>query len=201
MATGKRTKIMCVTTSCCSIYFLTIEIWSETTCHYVEIQEKGGKDVCVYTFNGKKEINEEFKLEQPVLLAGIHSSDGKNLVLPAGGYKIVKNEFEFIPQQTQSKKYCYIREVKGQFLGHSYHYEIEICISISIDFLFGDKGIVQIGTNLSEEEIKKVLDSGGEISFDEDVTIQEKEVNFTLEKGKYILNSDGNIYLQNIKVK
>ena len=201
MKTEKKTKIVCVTISCCSLGFISIEIWRETTCHYVEIRDGEEKDVCNYTFDGEKEINDSIIIEQPVLLAGLYSSKGKNLVLPTGSYDVNKNQFEFIPKQAKGKEYCYIREVEGEFLGHSYHYKIELCIIISFDIDFGDKSVVEIATNLSEEEIKKVIVNNGEVTFNEDEIIQDEKVNFTLSKGNYIVNEDGKVYLQNIKVK
>lgn len=192
---------ICVTTTCCSVGIFGVEIWSETTCNYFTVEED-----CSMEINSPEKINENLVLDKPVLLAGlVKNKEGENmrLAIPAGQYSVKENRFKFNALKVSSEKYCWTREVSGSLFGNSYHYKIKLCVSFSLDARFenNNNGIVELNTNLDKDQINKVIENNEKIVFNEDIKFEKKEVDFILKKGEYILNKDGFIYLQNIKVK
>lgn len=194
---GKKTKLFCITTSCCSGFGISIEIWSETVCHYVEVVEGQEKHTYTINFETDKLMNGKFEVKQPILLAGLFADNGNNLVLPKGNYEVIDNSLTFQPKSAEVDTYCYIKEVNGEIFGHSYHWSVRICISIS----FGSKGVVSIETGLTDAQLVELLRKGGKLSINNEINIQKDGLNFTLNPGEYIVNEDGKIYLQNIEVK
>lgn len=196
---GDKTKLFCVTTSCCSFLFFTVEIWSETTCHYVSAEKIGGKS---YSYSFSFETNEKnlksLGVKDDILLAGLTSKDGNPLFLPKGQYKVYNNKIYFNPielskSSLKAKKYCYIREVKGHLFGHDYSYNINICIS------FGrNSAVISLKPELTKEEILKM---NNQIEFSEDIIINEKGIDYIFKAGKHYLNDNGYVYVQGIKVK
>jgi len=192
-----RTKLMCVTVSCCGVGPFSIEIWKETTCHYVEVRNRTSQNVYAMTFetNGTPS---EVTVPEDVMLAGMFAENGDNLVLPRGRYAVANNEIQFTPTTFKARKYCYIREVKGELFGHAYEYTIDICISFGRS---SAKGVVAVNPRLSEDQLTQIMRAGGELKFKEDVRIQTDGINYTLKAGKYTVNQDGNIYLQNAQLR
>jgi len=198
-----KTKIFCVTTSCCGFGFFSIEIWSETICHYVEVQKtsKGS-----FNYSMKFKTNEKglkrMSVKEDLLLAGLTSEKGESLYLPMGNYDVIGNEIFFTPKVVDSSfrkaRYCYIREVSGTLFGHDYQYSIEICISFGRD---SKGGTVSINPKLTSLELSKLSQLNNEIEFTKDININEDGLNYTLKAGKYIVNSDGYIYQQGTKIK
>lgn len=188
-----KTKLFCVTVSCCGIGPFGIEIWSEKTCHYVYTTNRS----IVYSFNTNNTLN-SVNVKEDVILAGQFDENGQNLVLPAGDYPVKENSIEFTPSPYAAKKYCYKREVSGTILGHEYNYSIDICIS----FGKSNKGVVEIKPAFNAELTAKILESEDKIfEIKNDVQFKEDGLNYVLKAGKYILNENGTAYQQNVIVK
>jgi hypothetical protein len=188
-----KTKIFCVTLSCCGIGPFSVDIWSETTCHYVS----SGRIMSSYSFNTKDDLK-EVEVKEDVILAGQFAKNGDNLVLPMGKYSVKNGQIEFTASTTKARQYCYIKEVSGTLFGHDYEYSIKICVS------FGrmSNGVVSINPQLKPEQVSQILKSDDKtIELKESITIKEDGLNYTLKAGKYIINEDGNAYLQNVKLK
>lgn len=197
--TAPRVKLFCVTVSCCSVGPVGIEIWSETTCHYVSVHKIGSN---TYTHGVKFQTEgnpKEITIGEDVLLAGFKTDEGEDLILAAGTYPVEDNVMYFNPTTYKARRYCYERDVKGNFMGHDYSYHIEICVSFGR--AANDKGVVAIDPKLSDEQLAELAKNGNEISFDEDMTISDKNVSYTVTKGTYTVNEDGNIYIQNTPLK
>ena len=195
---ANRVKLFCITTSCCGIGPIGVEIWHETTCHYVAVHKtaKGDFNYSI-KFETSKNLN-EIEIKEDVLLAGYVDESGDNLVLEAGKYLVENNEMFFNPTTFRAKKYCYIREVSGNFLGHDYEYHIEICVSFGKS---SNKGTVSIDPKLSKEQIAELQNGNSEVEFLRDVTIKDENVNYVINAGKYIVNEDGLIYMQNTNLR
>lgn len=189
---NQKTKLLCITTSCCSLVFFTVEVWSQTTCHYVESNRMS------MILDNDKNLD-KIEVIEDVLLAGHVNNDGENLVLPKGVYDIENNEINFTPSTFKAKKYCYVMEAQGVFLGHEYEYSITICISFGRN---SNKGIVVVTPKLTNAELNQILSSKDKtIVFNEDTVIKRDNIDFTLKAGEYIVNEDGNIYLQHVLLK
>lgn len=186
-----KVKLFCVTVSCCGIGPFGFEIWNQKTCHYVS----SGRMMASYIFNTNENLK-EVEVKEDFILAGQFAENGDNLVLPMGKYPVINGQIEFTPSTLKAKQYCYIREVSGNLFGHEYNYTIKICIS------FGkmSNGVVSINPNLNAEQLSQILSSKDKtIELIKSITINEDGLNYTLKAGKYIINEDGNAYLQNIK--
>ena len=192
--TTNKVKLFCVTLSCCGVGPFGIEIWSERTCHYVS----SGKVMASYSFN-TKDVLKEVVVNQDVILAGQFAENGDNLVLPTGKYIVTNGQIEFTPTTTMAKVYCYIREVSGNLLGHDYNYSIKICISFG---KASNNGVVVLTPKLDSNQLTELLKSNDRtIELKENIIIKEDNINLSLKAGKYTINEDGNIYLQNVVLK
>lgn len=189
-----KTKLFCVTVSCCSVGIFGIDIWHETTCHSVS----AGKTLASYSFNTKDDIK-EVEVKEDVILAGQYAESGDNLVLPAGKYTVKNSQIEFTPSTAKTKQYCYIREVSGAFFGHEYQYTINICVSFGKN---SNTGVVSLTPKLTNDQLAEILKTEDRtIELKENVTIKEDGINYTIKAGKYNINEDGNAYLQNVNFK
>ena len=111
-AQAKRQKLFCVTVSCCSIGIFTIDIWHETTCHYVSTQKtvQGKEYNTSMKLDTKEELN-EIEIPEDVVLAGVQNEKRETLVLWKGKYDVVDNVIYFtagtIPEAyTCSLRFC-----------------------------------------------------------------------------------------------
>jgi hypothetical protein len=204
--TESKTKLFCVTQSCCSFGLFSVEIWSETTCHYVDAQ-RTAKGFFNYSmkFKTSEKGLKKLGITEDLLLAGLTSKEGKSLYIPKGTYEVINNEIFFTPivvttSALKKRKYCYIREVSGSLFGHDYSYEINVCISFRKN---SKRGTISLTPKLSSLDLQKLSSSrfNNEIEFFKDTTIKEDGINYTIKAGKYIVNSDGKIYLQGVKIK
>ena len=193
---AKKVKIACITTSCCGIGPFGFEIWSEKTCVYVSAEKSGNQSKVLYSFKSKETLS-EVTVKEDVILAGQFAENGDNLILPIGKYTVKDGQIEFTPKTAKPTKYCYIREVSGNILGHEYEYTIKICITVELS-----KGVVAITPKLSSDELSQILKSTSQ-SFEikNDIVIREDGLNYTIKSGKYIMNEDGNAYIQNVNVR
>ncbi len=194
---NKRTLLWCVTTSCCGIGPFSIEVWSETTCTYVSKikNEKGEEFSHSLKFESKDKV-EEVNVPEDVMLAGIYDEMGNNLVLENGNYKVENNQIFFNPKSVVAKtRHCIIRTVQGSFFGHDYGYTIELCIT----YRTANNGFITITPKLNKEQLAQLLEKGeNEIEFKEDISLEKEGVDYTIKAGKYKVNEDGNIYIQNV---
>lgn len=191
-----RTKLFCVTNSCCSFYFFTVEVWSETNCHYVSAE---GKDECSVEFNSNEPIS-KINVPRDIILAGLYAENGNNFTLPQGTYEVDENnKIFFKPNQAKATRYCYERSVKGSFFGHEYSYSIKICIEFSSRS--HSYGVASIEPMLSDEQLARLLESGEPIVFSENITIQEDDLNVNINAGEYTINKDGKAYMQSVRIR
>jgi hypothetical protein len=203
-----RYKLFCTTTSCCSLPFISIEVWSHTTCHYVRVEEvetKSNSNVSnqiVMTLGSNEEIPSILTLDEDVILAGLKTETGESLIMPKGEYKVVDGQISFEAKSVSLTRICYTKEVSGSFFGHDYEYSIDICVYVpEITIKSNDnKGAVSLALNLSKEQLIKLNEENNIIEFYEDITIEDENINFTLKAGKYKVNKNGNLYLQNVNL-
>lgn len=192
-----RMKLFCITVSCCSIGPVGVEVWHETTCHYVSVHKTAKGDFNYSVKFESKEDLKEIKIEEDVLLAGFLSEEGENLILPAGNYYVENNEMFFNPVSFKARRYCYERDVKGNLLGHDYSYHIEICVS----FGKSSKGIVGVSPKFTDEQLLELQKNDNVIELYDDIVVKDENVNYTFKSGKYTVNEDGVIYVQNTELK
>ena len=194
---------VCVTVSCCGIGPFSLEIWSETTCNYVTVNVNKNSDpskanMLVATFNNGVPIKDhKINVTEDVLLAGSYDDQTKTaLFLPKGDYEVDNNSIEFLPIERPSIKICIKRVVNGSLFGNTYSYTINFCIIIPSPVL-----LKALNPNFSLEEMNRIKSSGtADFEVNEDTLVSQDNINFTLKKGIYKVNSDGTIYLQFQKV-
>ncbi len=183
----------CVTVSCCGIGSFGIEIWSQTTCYWYD---NSGK--VIIKLNSDVKVK-ELELNEDTLLAGIKNENGEDLLMVKGNYPIINNEIVVKVKVTKPKVHCIGAESSGSFFGNDYTSNWSYCWT----WIWDKNGIgnLSITPTLNVKE-KELLSSGNiEVDILKDVYFEDEEINFTLKAGKYIINQDGNIYLQNIKFK
>lgn len=191
--TASRTKLFCIKESCCSAWIFGIEIWSQTTCHYVS----AGKIISTMYFETHDKV-EQVEVSEDILLAGEFSDTGEHLILPKGVYPVKDNQIEFNPLKGKSKTYCYIREVSGNLLGHDYQYNIKLCVTLGKN----SNGVVSIKPQLNKDELERLLQSENKsFKINEDIILKEDGLNCIVKAGQYIMNEDGHAYLQNFSIK
>ena len=184
----------CVTVSCCGIGPFGFEIWSQTTCYWYE-----GKNKVSLQFSGSTK-DTEITFDQDYLLAGVHSNDGEDLVLPNGKYQLTNNEIIFTPKVSKPKVHCIGADSSGTIFGHHYEAHSQYCWT----WLWDNKsnsGNLTITPEINASDKLELSKGNTEITIEKDVILKDDTVNYTLLAGKYILNQDGNIYLQNVILK
>lgn len=202
--TSQRRKILCITESCCGIGPFEITIYSVKTCHYVSVEQRtngtsSSNNRISYLFD-TKELVKEVNVKEDVILAGQYDSNGDNFVMPAGTYPVKDKQIDFTPTSLKAKKYCYIRETSGNFLGHDFEYTIKICVEVSLK---SNKGALSITPTQNSSVKPNNLESSkrNTFSINKDVKINEDGFNFVIKAGEYILNDDGTAYINNVKLK
>ena len=193
--------IACYKLSCCGIDGFGIEIWSVRRCHYVYIDDaKNGSsnNPEVGTHTLEFEFTENVKslnFENDIILANTEDNDDTVLVLPKGEYPVIDNTITFNASRIKIKKICEEEVNEGNFLGHEYSYTITICVYYPT---WAKRGLIKITPKLSEDEINQIKDTGSEIEFGKNLEIKLGDFNYTLNSGKYFVNPDGNIYIENV---
>ena len=198
--TGKKRLISCIVTSCCGIGAFGIEIWSEKTCMYVsKVKNSTGEEFSHSLKFQSSESVTSLSIPEDVMLAGMYDDNGNNLILKSGKYKVENNEMFFNPVTSKAiRQHCLIREVDGNFMGHEYHYSISICIS----FRTANNGFITITPKLDKEQLNQLLQKeNNEIEFKDEISLEKDGFNYTIKAGKYTVNEDGNIYIQNVQVE
>jgi fructose-1,6-bisphosphatase len=198
---SSKIKIACYTLSCCGIGPIGIEIWSVKRCHYVYTADVTSKNQNSEHYKLEFETNENVNnliFENDVILANSEDDDGNVIILPKGEYEVKDNSITFEANKIKIKKVCIEETNSGQFLGHEYNYTITIC---AYYIGWGKKATLTITPKFSDEELIKLKEFGNFIEFDKDLTIKVENFNFTLNKGKYYVNEDGNIYLENVQLE
>jgi hypothetical protein len=190
---AERTLLYCVTTSCCSLGIFSIEVWKQTTCHYVSSNR-------VSVEFHPPVSQPDVEVYEDLLLAGVMNSRGEGLILPKGRYRVEGNQINFTPQTYKAARtYCYHIESEGTILGHSYSINRKWCITFGKD---ARTGVVEIDTDLPTDVLQKLRTSNADdryMNFSRDTRICDKgTVDFNLPAGKYFVNDDGIIYLQNV---
>lgn len=200
----KRIIKQCVTISCCSLWGFSVNLMSSTTCHEVTIYSKNGIsstiNSCVMSFKTDNPITEKtITINEDVVLAGIYDEEKNSMYLPRGVYPIINNAIEFTPvslRQSCCGTICYTVSGHGHLLGISYNFSIRICYT-PILLREGTKTSYVITPTLTAEQKALIPSSNHEFILDSDLVVSENGNNIKIEKGIYIINDDGNIYLQN----
>ncbi len=157
------------------------------------------------TFDPSKPIDvKTLTVDEDALLSGMLDANGNTLILPKGDYVVNNNSIDFSAVQldvaSKAKKYCYEVVAHGAIFGHPYNYDVSICITINVNKGKNTNGSVAITPTLNESDIKLLKSANNEFVLEEDIVIKENDLYFTISKGKYFINEDGNAYLQNYKV-
>ena len=196
------TKLVCVTVSCCSLVVVSVEVWSHTVCYYVEVEENGEKSYnAEIKFNSENDVNESVVFEHDVLLPGYKTENGNSLILPKGEYLVENNVLtaNLVESKVNNETcYCVTKVVEGSFLGHDYSYSVTVCLCISKSA--NNRGLVVITPELSDEEIDG-LSRENTFRIKNDVKFDKDDFNFTIPKGEYYINENGDIYIPNFDIK
>ena len=184
---------ICATVSCCGIGIFSVDVWSQTSCY----EYSSGKVILNFKDSTK---NSEVVIDEDLLLVGLKSEKGEDLILQKGKYPILDNEFSFIPITTKATVHCIKGSYSGSIFGHEYSGGTSYCWTWIWDSKSTNSNLI-ITPELSLKD-KEQLNSGNtDVTLDKDVVLKDGEVDYIVKAGKYILNQDGNIYLQNIKRK
>jgi hypothetical protein len=191
--TSAKKHTFCITLSCCGIGILSVDVWSQTTCYSYSSSK------ATLRFAGSTK-DSEVTIVDDVLLAGIYSEKGDDLILPKGKYMLVNNEISFTPVASKAKVHCVSSHYSGTFFGESYSGGVKYCWTWIWDSR-SSNGNLTITPELSQSQKEQLAKGSAEITFNKDFIAKDSEVNYTVKAGKYTVNQDGNIYLQNIKLK
>ncbi len=195
-STTSKTKLACYTLSCCGIGSFGIEIWSVKRCHYFYTADAKGTSTHILEFETKEKIDKLF-FEEDVILANSYDEDGSVLILPKGNYTVTNNSISFTASKIKLKKYCFEETNSGQLFGHEYNYTITIC---GYYIGWGKTGSLAITPKLTTEELTKLKETENMIVFNDDKTIDFGNFSYTMKKGSYFVNEDGNIYLESVNL-
>ena len=194
-----KTMIACYTLSCCGF----VEFWTVKRCHYVYIANaKNGSsnnpEAGTHTleFESLEDVK-SLKFENDVILANTEADDDTVSVLPKGEYPVINNTITFNANRIKIKKICEEEVNQGSFFGHTYSYTITYCVYYPT---WEKRGLIKITPKLSEEELNQIKDTGSEIEFDKSHEIKLGDFSYTLNSGKYFVNPDGNIYIENVNL-
>lgn len=189
-----KTKIACYTLSCCGIGPIGIEIWGVKRCYYVYTEGKTAMHSIEFESNEKVD---NLIFENDVVLPNTFDSEGNAFIIPKGTYSVNNNTFSFPQSKVKIKKICLEETNTGVLFGHEYSYSITIC---AYYLGWGKTSSFVITPKFNTEELSKVLNSGGIIEFKDDKVLKFENFSYILNKGKYLVNEDGNIYIENAKI-
>ncbi|UPQ80374.1 hypothetical protein M0M57_05925 [Flavobacterium azooxidireducens] len=198
-----RTKLFCITTSCCGLGPFSVQIWSQTTCYYGSVHNMtnsiNGQIEEVEIIFEEKIKEKELQVTQDFLLPTLNK--GEYVTIPKGTYSVIDgNKLMITPPQTQARiaVVCVTRVIKGEFFGHPYSSTVTLCFAYLTSARTSNNStgdtLVEVDLNLSEKELAKI-DDVSEFEIKEDVEIKEQGISYKLRKGKYKVNSNGKIYL------
>ena len=191
---NRRGKLVgCIHVSCCIIDFIGAYI-----CMY---QREGGGNTGTLHFDSNVS-QKDFDVPEDVLLNNTDEK-GDYYVLPKGKYEIIGNEVSFIPvviPQERLSIHCFTVVTTGQIFGHEFAIEGRYCMVFG---LRPNRGLITIKLNFDENQLSDLSNSNNEIEFKKEINIKEitsqgKEINTTINPGKYKVNPDGTIYLQEV---
>lgn len=191
---AQQKKLYCYTVSCCSVGPIGIEIWSHKVCVYAEVIKEELTSV-EFQVNPKYPLS-EVVIDHDMLLS--ISNEKQGWVLPKGTYGLKNNMMTFKPEKVKTTTYCIERRAEGSLFGHAYNYSLKLCITVSAST---QNAVVAIDTNLNKDELVRLKEYGNEIEIKEDISLKEAGIGHVLKAGKYIVNEDGKIYLDNISSK
>ena len=78
--------------------------------------------------------------------------------------------------------------------GHEYSYSYTIC---AYYIGWGKTSSIIITPKLTSEDLQKLSETDSMIEFSDDKVYKFEDFSFNLNKGKYFVNKDGNIYIEN----
>ncbi len=195
----------CVKSSCCDLYFFSIDVFSETTCHTIITNKVGdSKDYVSIKLETKdNKIIKELVLEQDRLLPNMLNDKGEALIIPKGRYYSQNNEFLIETTTSRVRNFCYIRESYGTILGVSVATSIKVCVIYGIVLFDFTKMSNQADVVLTiDKEIIDKYSKDGFLIFDKDfeVTLENegKAYKSIIKAGKYLVSDDSNIYFKNV---
>lgn len=139
----------------------------------------------------------EISVSDDILLAGLQTDSGGNLILPKGKYEVVNDEITFTPTISKAKVHCFYSNYHGTILGHEYSGSTGYCWT----WIWEKRGTLAITLQLNEQEQKELLSNNLEVDFVKDFDVVDKDFIFTVKAGKYTINQDGVIYLQDVSIK
>lgn len=195
----------CVKSSCCDLYFFSIDVFSETTCHTIITNKEGAtKDYVSLKLETKdNKIIKELILEQDRLLPNMLNDKGENLVIPKGKYYSQNNEFLIETTTSKVRNYCYIRESYGTILGVPVATSIKVCVIYGV--LWFDFNRMNNSADVILTIDKEIIDKysiENYITFNKDFEVvlesDGKTYKSTIKAGKYLVSEDSNIYLKNV---
>ncbi len=203
----------CYTTSCCSFWFFTVEVWSETTCFHASVSNKNSSDNPILTtkFNFKNKIHpQHITIKENVVIAGLKDRLGNLFVLPKGKYKLNENNsITYTPillksntinnSKAVSQKICIDKVVDGNLFGNHYHYEVHWCISWSVSAKIQENSgnIIMPGyidLKLDRNQLEKVKNGDNIFTLKSDLTTTVNGKKCILKAGEYQIANDGKIY-------
>lgn len=190
---AKKTKLLCVTTSCCSVGPIGIEIWSHTECTYIDV--KDGSLTVKMKVNSYKPID-KLTIDEDLLLCT--SDEEKGWYLPKGTYSLVNNELSASARSIDVKIICVTKTHKGHFLGHQYNFEMTICAIVPVISVSKSSAVVTVDLNLTDSQLEQLKRDGSYIDLNEDIDLKELGINHTIKTGKHYVNEDGKIYINNV---
>lgn len=183
----------CVTLDCCGFGPFGVQVYSVRYCLLL----RGTNVVLNFETNlGVKEV----VIANEQIIAGFKNEKGENYIIPAGKYSVIDNSISFTPGTNRAKPdWCITvdRDYFGNTSSSTYCYNW-IWNKPNPNGL----GLITITPTLSEDQKTKLFENGVlEIINTQDFVVKDANINFTLKAGKYTVNSDGNIYIQNAKIK
>lgn len=200
---SEKKKLFCVTISCCSVGGFGVEIYSQTSCHYVYTADKSTKNIVKLDLVSSKELPEYLDVQNDVVLAGLYDFQGNSLILAKGKYKIENGSiyFEANTENTDiaGRRYCWQAVHNYTVLGHNFTVEVNICVNISVSA--PKTGAVTMQLNLDQDTRNKLKNSNNIINLKEDILINKDGFNFKIPKGNYSVNDNDQILFNNVKVK
>ena len=181
----------CVVLSCCSIGPFGVEVFTDRVC--VSFRPGNVLSIELPINNLSKEI----VFNDDEILAGFKSDKGEDLIIPAGKYFVVNNSITVNASVSNRPDFCISEDIS--ILGHGYHFSQ--CYKWIWNKTKTKKIVTVTITPILDDKAKQLLAATGTLVLQNSKATLYKTPDFSymLEAGKYTVNSDGNIYIQNVK--
>ena len=182
----------CVVLSCCGIGPFGIEVFTDRVC--VSFRPGNILTIELPVENQSKEI----VFNDDEILAGYKSDKGEDLIIPAGKYTVVNSTITVNAGVVNRPDFCITEDIS--IFGNGYSFSQ--CYKWIWNKTKTKKIVTITITPVLDDKAKQLLAATGTLVLQNSKATLFKTPDFSymLEAGKYKVNSDGNIYIQNVKI-